>query len=143
MKFSGWFFCYPFWWHGFHQYQELKKWSSAYKISNTLLCDYRVRVLDFIISSAGQLQQLVIIASASMLFIYLDVVLATIKLRFKTVVSEERSFKIPGGIIVPVLAAGIIIWLLAHLGGKEFLYSGIFIAVLCLVYFAMKMIRKN
>jgi hypothetical protein len=45
--------------------------------------------------------------------------------------------------IVPVLAAGVIIWLLAHLGGKEFLYSGIFIAAICLIYFIMKMAKKS
>lgn len=99
--------------------------------------------LDFVISSAGDLQQLVVIASASMLFIYLGVVLATIRLRYKASANVEGSFKTPGGLAVPVLAACVIIWLLAHLGGKEYLYSGIFIAVICLIYLVMKMVKKH
>ena len=98
--------------------------------------------LDFIFSSAGELQQLVIIASAAMLLIYFGVVLSTIKLRYKKITPDKTSFKIPGGIIVPVLAACVIIWLLAHLSAREFLYAGTAIAVFCVIYFIMKQVKK-
>ncbi len=98
--------------------------------------------LDFIISSAGQLQQLVIIASAAMLLVYFGVVLSTIKLRYKKSTADEKSFKVPGGIIVPVLAAGVIIWLLAHLSAKEFLYAGIFMVIICIIYGMMMLLRN-
>jgi amino acid transporter len=98
--------------------------------------------LDFVISASGQFQQLVIIASASMLLIYLGVVLATIKLRRIKTVSDEQTFRIPGGLIVPLLATGVIVWLLISLSGKEFLYAGIFIAVFCLIYVVMRLTRK-
>lgn len=97
---------------------------------------------DFIVAATGQLQQLVIIASASMLLIYLGVVLATIKMRNKAVVNNEKTFRIPGGIIIPLLAIGVIIWLLIHLTKKEFLYAAIFIAVFCLIYVLMKLFKK-
>jgi amino acid transporter len=99
--------------------------------------------LDFVISATGKFQQLVIIASASMLLIYLGVVLATIKLRRIKSISNEQTFRIPGGITIPVLAICVIVWLLAHLSGKEFLYEGIFIAVFCLIYVVMKLTKKK
>ena len=98
---------------------------------------------DFVISLSAQFQQLVIVASASMLLIYLGVVLATIKLRRIKSINDEQTFRIPGGIIIPVLAVGVIVWLLAHLSEKEFLYAGIFIAVFCLIYVVMKLFKKN
>jgi amino acid transporter len=99
--------------------------------------------LDFVISVSGELQQLIIIASASILLIYLGVVLATIKLRKKTSANAEKTFRIPGGILIPFLAVCVIVWLLAHLSKKEFLYEGIFIAVFCLMYVVMKLIKKS
>jgi amino acid transporter len=99
--------------------------------------------LDFVISATGQFRQLVIIASASMLLIYLGVVLATIKLRRVKSINDQQTFRIPGGITIPVLAICVIVWLLAHLSGKEFLYEGIFIAVFCLIYVVMKLAKKS
>lgn len=99
--------------------------------------------LDFVVSVSGELQQLIIIASASILLIYLGVVLATIKLRKITSLNIEKSFRMPGGVIVPLLAACTIIWLLAHLNKKEFLYEGIFVAVFCLIYIVMKVAKKS
>lgn len=99
--------------------------------------------LDFVISSTGQLQQLVIIASAAMLLIYLGVVLSTIRLRYKNSIHDEASFTILGGLIIPLLAVVVIIWLLAHLSGREFLYAGIFIAIICLIYFIKLLLKKR
>jgi amino acid transporter len=99
--------------------------------------------LDFVISVSGELQQLIIISSASILLIYLGVVLATIKLRKKTSATTEKTFRMPGGIFIPLLSVCVIIWMLAHLSKKEFLYEGIFIAVFCLVYVVMKLVKKS
>jgi amino acid transporter len=99
--------------------------------------------LDFVISVSGELQQLIIISSASILLIYLGVVLATIKLRKKTSTNSEKTFRIPGGILIPVLAICVIVWLLTHLSKKEFLYEGVFIVVFCLIYVAMKLVKKH
>jgi hypothetical protein len=49
----------------------------------------------------------------------------------------------PGGIFIPLLSVCVIIWMLAHLSKKEFLYEGIFIAVFCLVYVVMKLVKKS
>jgi len=99
--------------------------------------------LDFVISVSGELQQLIIIASASILLIYLGVVLATIKLRKKTSATTEKTFRMPGGIFIPLLAVCVIIWMLAHLSKREFLYEGIFVAVFCLIYVVMKVVKKS
>ncbi len=99
--------------------------------------------LDLIISVSGELQQLIIIASASILLIYLGVVLATIRLRKINTTGAEKTFRIPGGILIPLLSVCVIIWLLAHLTAKEFLYEGIFIVVFCLIYLVMQLTKKQ
>ncbi len=99
--------------------------------------------LSFVISVSGQLQQLIIISSASMLLIYLGVVLSTIKLRKKTSINTGKTFRIPGGITIPLLAIAVIVWLLAHLSEKEFLYEGVFLSVFCLIYMVMKWVKKS
>jgi amino acid transporter len=101
-------------------------------------------LLDLIFSISGQLQQLIIIASASILLIYLGVVLATIQLRRKMPpAKQDGGFRIPGGMIIPLLAATAIIWLLAHLSKKEVIYELIFIVVFCVIYLVMKLSKKS
>jgi basic amino acid/polyamine antiporter, APA family len=70
------------------------------------------------------------------------VALATIKLR-KVSANTEKTFRIPGGMVIPLLAVCTIVWLLAHLSNREFLYEGIFVAVFCLIYVVMKLIKKS
>lgn len=78
-------------------------------------------------------------ASAIVLVIYLAVALATIKMRTKK--SHEKTFKAPGGIIIPLIAVASIVWLLTSLGKWEILSTLIFIGIICIFYFATKWIR--
>ncbi|MBS1620607.1 MAG: amino acid permease [Bacteroidetes bacterium] len=96
-------------------------------------------ILIFIFSISGGFKQLAMMASAIVLVIYLAVALATIKMRTKK--SHEKTFKAPGGIIIPLIAVASIVWLLTSLGKWEILSTLIFIGIICIFYFATKWIR--
>jgi len=100
-------------------------------------------LLIFIFSIAGGFQQLAIMASATILLIYLAVILATIKLRKKKMQGDEKNFKAPGGIITPLIGITAIIWLLTSLGKWEILSTLIFIAVVCVIYFVTKWMKSK
>jgi amino acid transporter len=99
--------------------------------------------LIFIFSVSGGFKQLAILASAAILLIYLAVILATIKLRSKKQDVSEKTFRVPGGLLIPLIGITAIIWLLTSLGKWEILSTIIFIAVVCLIYFLMKKIKKE
>ncbi len=99
--------------------------------------------LIFIFSVSGSFKQLAILASASILLIYLSVILATIKMRTKKRKVAEKTFRIPGGLIIPFIGIAAIVWLLTSLGKWEILSTVIFIAVVCVIYFVMKKIKKE
>ena len=99
--------------------------------------------LGFLFAISGGFKQLAVIASASTLLIYLGVVLATFKLRKKDSTKSEKTFRIPGGFIVPLLATCVIIWLLSNLTKREFVGIAIFISIFSVIYFANKIIRKR
>jgi APA family basic amino acid/polyamine antiporter len=97
--------------------------------------------MGFIFASAGEFKQLAMLSSASYLLIYLGVVLSVIKFRI-TRPSEPGSYKIPGGYLIPGLSALVIIWLLTNLPLKELGAMLIFLAVLAVIYFILKLLRK-
>ena len=97
----------------------------------------------FIFSISGGFKQLAILASAAILLIYLAVILATIKLRAKNIEGDENLFKAPGGLITPIIGIAAIIWLLTSLSKWEILSTVIFIAAVCVIYFAMKWIKRK
>ncbi|HEY4876599.1 MAG TPA: amino acid permease [Puia sp.] len=97
--------------------------------------------LGFLFAISGEFKQLAVIASASTLLIYLGVVLSTLKLRKNDSAKSEKTFHVPGGIIIPILAAGGIVWLLSSLTKPEFIGIAIFIFVFSIIYFVTKMLK--
>jgi APA family basic amino acid/polyamine antiporter len=96
----------------------------------------------FIFSSSGGFRQLAVLASASVLIIYLSVVLATIRLRYKKGVHNTGSFKMPGGLTIPVLAILTISWFLSYISKAEIKAILIFFAVATAFYFVYKYCRS-
>jgi basic amino acid/polyamine antiporter, APA family len=96
--------------------------------------------LGFVFASAGEFKQLAMLSSASYLLIYLGVVLSAIKFRIDGR-SKEGSYKIPGGYFIPVLSAVVIVWLLTNLPLKELGAMVIFMSLLTLIYFILKLLR--
>lgn len=99
-------------------------------------------VLDFIFSISGGFKELAIIASASLLTVYLGVVLSTIKLRLDEN-GETKGFRLPGGITIPILAAIAIVWFLSNLAIQEVSSLAIFLIVVSVIYFLIAFIGKK
>ncbi len=96
----------------------------------------------FVLAVLGGFQQLAVISSAAVLTLYLGVVLATVRLRRKAP-ATEKTFRVPGGLVVPLLAASGIVWLLSSLTQTEFGGLGIFIAVFSVIYIIMKSVKRK
>ncbi len=97
----------------------------------------------FIITVAGGFKQLAILASAAILLVYLAVILATIRLRSKKQETTEKSFRIPGGLFIPITGIVTIGWLLSSLSRQEILSTLIFIAMICALYVIMRTLKKE
>jgi len=104
---------------------------------------YTYSLLVIIFSVTGGFRQLVIISSASLLLIYMAVVLSTIKLRLKTKSAPDKSFRIPGGITIPSVTLLLIVWFLSRLSGNEAIGIVIMILVLTSVYLITNHTRKK
>ncbi len=99
--------------------------------------------LGLIFASASDFKKLAELASSSILIIYLAVVLATIKLRYEKGLEQTGSFKIPGGLIVPILAIVTICWFLSHITRAEIKALTVFFGVLTAIYFIRNAVRKR
>lgn len=99
--------------------------------------------LSLILAVSGGFQQLAILSGAATLLIYLGVVLATIQLRRKKYAAAEKTFRAPGGLIIPILALGVIIWLLSSLTVAQIISFLAFLVFICLVYFIMQETKKR
>lgn len=95
-------------------------------------------LLIFVFAVSGGFKQLAILASGALLLVYLAVVLALIKLRMQKEEAEEHSFKVPGGLLIPGIAITAIIFVLSNLSRQEIISIFTFVAVVCIIYFAMR-----
>lgn len=93
----------------------------------------------FVLSVSGGFRQLAIMASSALLLIYIGVIFATIKLRN---VNRDKSFNIPGGLLVPVLALSVTAWFLTNLAQQEIITAIGFLFAVTIIYFAMKAVRN-
>jgi len=100
-------------------------------------------VADFLFATMSDFKKLAEMASSSILIIYLAVVLATLKLQFKKEGLEQGGFKIPGGPVVPVLAAIVIGWFLSHITMIEIRGLSIFFGAVTIFYFVNKEVRRK
>lgn len=94
------------------------------------------------VSVTGEFRQLAILSTSSVLMIYLGVALAVIKLRM-TNQPGSSTFKVRGGLLIPILSVVIIIWFLTNLTLKESTAMLFFIALLSLVYYILKLLKLN
>lgn len=99
--------------------------------------------LGLLLAISGGFKQLATISSAAVLIIYLGVVLSTLKLRKQGNVHGEKTFRVPGGIIVPLLAAAGIVWLLSNLTRPELTGVAAFILLFSVAYFVMVQVKKK
>ncbi len=98
--------------------------------------------LIFLFSITGGFKQLASLASGAILIVYLSVILAAIKLRSNPQSALEKSFRAPGGLIIPIIGILSILWLLTSLSQIEVISIIILILVTCLFYIAIKKVQK-
>jgi len=82
--------------------------------------------------------QLAIVANVAALTLYLMCVAASYELQRRDVRAQGTPFVMPGGPIVPALAAVVIVWLLSNATRREFGVEGLVLAVASLYYFIRK-----
>jgi amino acid transporter len=90
----------------------------------------------------GTFEQLAMLVSASFLLIYLGVILAVVKYRVRQE-DEAGAYKMPGGYLIPVASAVAVLWFLSNLPGRELRAMLVFLAVLSVIYWSLKLRRKK
>ena len=90
----------------------------------------------------GTFKQLAVVASGSILLVYLAVSLAVIALRRRNPTPVPGQFRIPGGPTVPILSSVVVIWLLSQMTAVEAIGIGALLAFTVVIYFARSAIRK-
>lgn len=88
---------------------------------------------------SGSFASLAVLAVLSCLLVYLVCCLAAIQLRRKDIRSEGAiPFKVPGGPIVPILAVGVVVWLMSSSTRQEFLAIAAMLAIEVVLFLAMR-----
>lgn len=93
-------------------------------------------------SLVGEFAQLAVLSSAGILLMYLGVVLSVLRLR-RTLPAGAGAFRVPGGPLVPALAALAILWLLSNLTRQEMTWTAAFLGLLTVVYLGMGLVRRR
>ncbi|MES1218694.1 MAG: APC family permease, partial [Bacteroidota bacterium] len=110
----------------------LSKVNSKYSTPHMAIITYSL--ISFLIAISGGFKQLLVLATSSMLLLFVGVALAVIKFRLKSNKEYPASFTLPGGLAIPLLTLLVIIWFLFQSKSKEVWSMGIFLAVLSVVY---------
>ncbi len=72
-----------------------------------------------VLALTGTFRYLVVVATGSLLLIYLGVSLAVLRLRQRDGLPEAGQFRLPFGPLIPVLSCGIVGWLLLQMPPEE------------------------
>jgi amino acid transporter len=88
-----------------------------------------------VLTISSSFGRLALLASVDTLALYLMCVLAAWELQRRDVRSDGRPFPLPAGPLIPLLAAGVIVWLLAQASRREYGILGLVLAVASLLYF--------
>ena len=91
------------------------------------------------VSISSSFTQLAVLANVAALTLYLMCVAASFELQRRDVRADGATpFAVPGGPIVPILAAAVIVWLLSNATRREFGVEALVLAVATLVYFSRR-----
>jgi amino acid transporter len=85
-------------------------------------------VIVAILAISSTFTQLAVIANVAALSLYLMCVAASYELARRNVGAGPATFTLPGGPIVPLLAAAAIVWLLSHATAREFAVEALVLA---------------
>ena len=97
--------------------------------SITTLC-----LMSLLMACSGGYRQLIIVATISMMLLFVGAVSALIRLKLKRDSASFTGFKLPGGIFIPTAAAIALCWFLFHSKKEEVFAVSVFIGVLTVIY---------
>src|SRR5881296_2441171 len=100
-------------------------------------------VLAFALSLSGTFEQLAVLSNVAVLLMYLLCCAGCWVLVQRDVRSDGEPFNFPGMKIVPGLAIIAIFWILAHATAREFLVTGIVLALASILYVARKLVGRS
>jgi amino acid transporter len=95
-----------------------------------------------LIALSGTFKQLAVVASGSILLVYLGVSLSVLALRRRKDTLSDQQFRIPGGPIVPIASALAVIWLLFQMTAEEAIGVLGLLALITVAYLIQKVFRK-
>src|SRR5438309_116126 len=99
--------------------------------------------LAFALSLSGTFEQLAVLSNVAVLLMYFLCCAACWILVQQDVRSDGEPFNFPGMKIVPALAILAIIWILAHATAREFVVTGIVLALASIVYLIRVQLRQK
>jgi amino acid transporter len=89
-----------------------------------------------LVAASGSFRQIAVLAVAGTLVLYMICCLGVLRLRAMKVAQGGTPFVVPGGPLVPIAAAAIIVWLLSTLALKEMIATAGVVAVAAAIYYA-------
>jgi len=111
----------------------------VFRTPHVAIAFYAIVVATLAIS--GTFAQLAILANVSALTLYGTAVAAAAELQRRNVRSEGAPFRLPGGLTIPLVAIGMIIWLLSHATGRELAVEAIVLGIAAAFYFTRRRSR--
>src|SRR6184192_1341795 len=100
-------------------------------------------IIAFALSISGTFEKLAVLSNVAVLLMYLLCCAACWFLVQRDVRSDGKPFNFPGMKVVPALAILAIIWILAHATAREFVVTGIVLALASIVYFIRVQLRQK
>jgi amino acid transporter len=89
-------------------------------------------IVAFVSAATGAFERLAILSSVALLLVYLATCLAVLRLRVRSGV--PTGFRVPGGPLVPLLAIGVVLWLLSNASRAEAVAVVVFFAAATVAY---------
>jgi amino acid transporter len=95
-----------------------------------------------IAAASGSFRQIAVLTVAGTLVLYMICCLGVLRLRARRVGESAGPFVAPGGPVVPIAAAAIIVWLLSTLAFREMLATLAFVIVTAAIFFARQRLTR-
>lgn len=119
----------------------LGKVHPTYKTPHRAIILYAAAIC--IIALSGTFQYLAVLASGSILLVYLGVSAAVLKVRMRDGPPIKGQFSMPGAKVVPYLSSAVIIWMLVQLSFWQWIGLLAMLAGIVILYVVQKVILKK
>ena len=94
-----------------------------------------------IVASNSSFAELAVVSNVAILTLYLFCAIAAYQLQRRDVRSAGPPFRLPGGAVIPALAAAIIVWLLSQATAREFAIEALVISAASIVFLFQRRLK--